>query len=207
LTFGEELLEHFRHSIRMNTRANQLVNTSRVGLGFIVAAELREHRGAGHVDTGLRNAAVADAGQHTRHRDANVGALHLLHLLHGMPKHNVSDLVSDYGRELVELVGPFGDTAIDIDVSARERERVEVVRVHHVKVPVQVGARRDMRQRITEYVQVAVDDRILNDRQLCVHLLGLLSADLHFLLLRDATRRRHPCHCGHCRARNKSSHK
>jgi hypothetical protein len=37
--------------------------------------------------------------------------------------------------------------------------------------------------------------------------LGLLGTDLHFLLLRDAARRRDSRHRGQRRARNKSSHK
>jgi hypothetical protein len=38
-------------------------------------------------------------------------------------------------------------------------------------------------QRITEYVQVPIDGRILNDRQLRIDLLRLFGAQLNFLLL------------------------
>ena len=39
--------------------------------------------------------------------------------------------------------------------------------------------------KIADRVEVPVDRRILNDRQLRVHLCRLIGAELHFLLLRD----------------------
>ena len=64
-----------------------------------------------------------------------------------------------------------------------QRERVEVVRVHHVELPVEIRPRCDVRQRIPEDLEVSIDRRILDDRQLGVHLLRLIRPDLYLLLL------------------------
>ena len=66
-------------------------------------------------------------GEHARHHDADVGALHLLHLLHRVPQHDVANLVRQDGRELVHHVRPLGHAPVHVDVAAREREGVEVV--------------------------------------------------------------------------------
>ncbi|HVX39540.1 MAG TPA: hypothetical protein VHB25_08205 [Gemmatimonadaceae bacterium] len=206
LALGEELLEHLRHAVRVDSGAHHLVDAGRVRLGFVVAAEFGKHRVATDVDGRLAQPAVADAREHAGDCEAHVRPLHLLHLLHGVAQHHVADLVRHDRRQLVHAIRPFHDTAVDVHEAAGERERVEVVRVHHVEVPVEVGARRDVRDRIAQDVQVAIDVGILDDRQLLVDLLRLLRADLHFLLLRDSTPRRQPQHRGHCRARNESSH-
>jgi hypothetical protein len=73
-------------------------------------------------------------------------------------------------------------------------------------MPLEIGSRRHVRQRIPEDVQVPVDDRVLDDRELRVDLLRLLRPELHLLLLRDTTSRRYPSCGGDCRTRNESSH-
>ena len=44
LALGEQLLEHRRHPVRVDSGAHQLVNASGVRLGLVVAAEFRENR-------------------------------------------------------------------------------------------------------------------------------------------------------------------
>ncbi len=90
----------------------------------------------------------------------------------------MADLVSHHRRELIHTIGTFRDAAIDVDVAAGKRERVEVVRVHQEEVPVEVASIGHMGQRITEHLEVPVDLRVADDRKLRVHLLGLLGADL-----------------------------
>src|SRR5439155_18308002 len=187
LAFGEQLLEHLRHASRVDAGTNELFDARSVGLPLVVTTELCEHRGAGDVDARLRDLAVADVRQHTRERDADVGALHLLHLLHGVPEHDVTDLVTQYGRELVHLVRALDHAAIHIDESARQRERVEVVAVYKVEMPVEIGPRRHVRELVAENVEIPVDLRILDDRQLGIHLRSLLLPHLHLLLLAHAT--------------------
>ena len=82
---------------------------------------------------------AADRCEHARDRRAHVRALHLLHLLHRVPKHDVPDFVADHRRKLVQPVGSFGDATIHVDEAAGQRERVEIVRVHHVEMPVEIG--------------------------------------------------------------------
>src|SRR5262249_15519124 len=64
---------------------------------------------------------------------------------------------------------------------------------HHRKVPVEICPRRDVRDRITQGVQVPIDRDVADDRQLRVHLLRLLRPDLDLLLLRySAARQERP---------------
>src|SRR2546430_12544881 len=53
--FRSQLLEHLRHPVRVDSRANKLLNTRGICLRFIVAAELREHRRRSNVDARLRD--------------------------------------------------------------------------------------------------------------------------------------------------------
>jgi TrmH family RNA methyltransferase len=197
-------LEHLGDTARVDTGSNDVPDRLLIRLELVVAAELREQGRSADVDRRLSNVAAADAGQHTREHDAEVGALRLLHLLDGVTAYHVADLVSEDARELTERVRALDQPTIDVEVASWNREGVYLAGVDDKELILDSALVGALGDRIPEYVDVAIDLGILDDRKLCVDLLRVLRTHLDFLLRRDSAsghrnRQQRPC--------DQSSHK
>jgi len=106
-----------------------------------------------------------------------------------MAKNDVLDLVSENAGKLIHLVGALDQSAIHIDVTARNRKGVYFAGVDDKEPPVEIGAAGMRCDLVPEKVDLSVDLGVVYHRQLLVDLRGLLLAHLHFLLLGDAARR------------------
>src|SRR5688500_13595568 len=109
--------------------------------------------------------------------------------------------MSKHSGKLVHLGRPLDETAVHVDESARDRERVHFAAVDDVETPVQVCASGSPRDLVTKDVDVSVDLGIPDDRELRVDLLRVVLPHCHFLLLRDSA-------CSQCygqRQRRKNS--
>src|SRR4029077_13591341 len=98
----------------------------------------RKKRGSTHLHRGLGKSAVTNAGERAHDDKSKVRFLGAFHLLDGVSLDDVADLVAERSGELVEAVCTFDKTAVHINESAWQRECVDLLRVDHVKVPVQV---------------------------------------------------------------------
>src|SRR5665213_2641345 len=102
-----------------------------------------------------------------------------------MALHHMANLVSHHARELVHLVRALDDAPVHVDEATRQREGVHDIRVHDKKVPVQITAVGELRDRIAEHVDVLLDGGVGDDWQIGVHLRRILLPHPHFLLRRD----------------------
>ena len=98
----------------------------------------------------------------------------------------MSNLVSERPGELIELVSALDQSAIDVDVAAGKRERVHLIGVDHIKMPVEIGPARRARDPRSELLHVGTYLRVGNDGQPGVDLLGVLAPDRDLLVLGDA---------------------
>ncbi len=146
--------------------------------------------GAAHLHRGLREPAVADTGECTDYRHADVRFLCFLHLLHGMSLNHVADFVTERPRQLVEPVSALDQATVYIDVTARQRERVDLLGIDYEKVPIEVGTTGRSRNRFTEVLDVAADRGVGNDRKLRVDVGRVPAAERDLLVLGDRARRK-----------------
>jgi hypothetical protein len=160
----EQLLEHADHAFRTDPRMDYVVESLLVRLRFVLTAEAGEDRATRDVDRRVSDTAVADAGENAGQGDPDVRALFLFHLLHGVASHDVADFVAQNARDFIHLVRALDETAIDVDESARNRERVHFLAVDNEEMPVEILTFREPRYRVTQNVDVPIELRILDDR-------------------------------------------
>ena len=127
---------------------------------------------------------MTDARERAHNGDSHVCLFRGLHLLDRVALNHVADLMAEGSCQLVQLVSTLDESAIDIDISTRQSEGVYLLRVYHVKMPIQVRAAGGLCDRVAEILDVATDSRIGYDRQLRVDFLGVLPAERDFLVLR-----------------------
>ncbi len=137
-----------------------------------------------HLNCGLREPAVADARERAHHGDPDVRFFRGLHLLDRVALNDVPDLVAESSRQLVQFVCALNQTAIDVDISAGQREGVHLLGVHDVEMPIEVRAAGGLCNRVAEILDVRADGRIGYDRQLRIDLLRVPPAESDFLVLR-----------------------
>ena len=101
-----------------------------------------------------------------------------------MAAHDVADLVSKRAGELVEPFGLLDEAAVDVNETAGQRERVDLVRVDDVEMPREVGPARLRGDRLAELLDIAGDPRIVEQRKLRVDFGGVVFSDGNFLLVR-----------------------
>ncbi len=128
---------HVDHGLRLVADPVQVFGAQLVGFQFhvsAIAADQGVARHAGHVHQ------VAAAGQDPDHHGAHAcrGGTRLLP--HGMARRDVPDLVADHRRQFGLGIEVHHDPAGDVDVAARQRERVDLVAVEHGEGVLQVGA-------------------------------------------------------------------
>jgi TrmH family RNA methyltransferase len=153
-----------------------------IRLRLVGTTELREQRRAGDIDSRLCYLAVADAGQNTCERDADVCALLLLHLLDRMAKYDVTDLVTKNAGELGHVLSALDEASVHIDEPAGHGKRIYFTAVDDEEPPIETGAARVRRDLIAEEVDVAIGFRIGDHGQLLIDLRSFLLTHLHFLL-------------------------
>jgi hypothetical protein len=130
--------------------------------------------------------------------------LRFLHLLNRVTLRDVADLVTKYAGHLRERLGPLDEPAIEVDEPARHREGVHLGAVDDVEVPVEAAVVGEIGDRIAQQVDVLVNGRILDDRQLRIDLGRVLRPELDFLLSGNpAARGKGTCNQGGC---DESSH-
>src|SRR6476469_4735588 len=89
--------------------------------------------------------------------DADIGLLRVLHLFHRMSLHHVADLVAQCAGELVEVVRAFDKAAVHVDKTAGQRERVDLLGVHDVEMPIEIAATRLAGDRLAKVLDVSGD--------------------------------------------------
>ena len=144
-----------------------------------------EQSGASHLNRCLRKPTMADAREGAHDGDSDVSLLRGLHLLDRMALNHVADLVPESSCQLVQLFCALNESAVDVDISARQGEGVHLPGIHDVEMPIQVRAAGGFCDRVAEILDVTTDGRIGYDRQLRVDFLGVLPAERDFLVLRD----------------------
>src|SRR5688572_7775579 len=99
-----------------------------------------------------------------------------------MPLNDVSDLVSECAGELVEPVGALDESAVDVDVATRKRERVYLRGVDHVEMPVEIRATRGAGDLGSELLDVRTDNGVSDDGELRIDLIGVLATERDLLI-------------------------
>ncbi len=183
LTLLEQGLKEVWYALGVVARASDVDDTLGVGLKLIEPAMFGEEGRSANLDCRLREAAVADAGETAHDRHAGVRLLSALHLLDRMPLYDMPDFVAQRSGQLVETIRALDETAVYVDVAARQRERVDLFRIDDVEVPVEVGPAGRLRDRLAEVLDVAANGGIGDDRKLRVDLLRVLAADCRLLVL------------------------
>jgi hypothetical protein len=150
----------------------------------------REEGGSSDLNRRLREAVVTDTRERADNGHSNVCLLRGLDLLDRVSLNHVTDLMPESSCQLVQLFRAFNKSAIDVDISAGQREGVHLFGVHDVKMPVQIRAAGVLCDRVAEVLDVSTDGRIGYDRQLRVDFLGVLPAQCDFLVLRDRAGRK-----------------
>lgn len=111
---------------------------------LVESAVAREQRAAADLNRRLRQSALTDARERADNGDADICLLRILHLLDRVPLNHVTDLVPECSGQLVERVGALDQSAIHVDVSARQRKGIHLLRVHDVEMPLQIRAARSL---------------------------------------------------------------
>ncbi len=104
-----------------------------------------------------------------------------------MPLCHVGDLVAQHASQLRKICRAFDQPTVDVDEAPRDRESIHLLAVHHIEVPIEVPIIRQPSDRITQYVDVAVDLSVLDNGQLCIDLRCVVLAELNLLLGRYST--------------------
>ena len=187
----EQHTEHRGNPLWIDTGAGYEGHPVSIGLALVIAAELREHGRARHVDQRACRLILANSGENAGELHANLRLLHLLHLLHRVALDDVPDFVPEHARHHRQILRSLDEPAIHVDEAARHRERVDVAAVHDVEAPIEIPLVGQLGDRIAQHVDVAIDLRIGDDRKLSVDLLRVTLPKLNFLLRRDAARDEH----------------
>jgi hypothetical protein len=103
---------------------------------------------------------------------------------------HVADLVSESSGQLVELIRALNESPVHVYVPARQRERIDLPGIHDVKVPIQIGAARGLRNRFAKILDVPTDGGIGYNRQLRVYFFGVLPPHRDFLVLGNGAGRK-----------------
>ena len=130
---------------RVVARLRRVPHSQLVRLRFVVAAVFQEEES----EPLLRQAAVRPEGADEDGSDEQPDACDLgaCDLLGAVPRGDVADFVAQYARQLCFRIQIGDDAAGNVDVTARNRERVDDRTVEHAKVPVerrQVGRRSEL---------------------------------------------------------------
>jgi predicted esterase len=136
----------------------------------------------------LTESALADIGESAQDGDADVGFLRGLDLLHRMSLNDMSYLVSERAGQLIEPLGALDEPAVHVDVTAGERERVHLVGVDDIEMPVEIRPARGARDLRSQLLDVRTYQRIGDDRKRRIDLVGILAAEGNLLIFGDAAR-------------------
>src|ERR1035437_7001956 len=191
LPLVEQDPEHLGNAVGIDAGLDGGADALLVGFGLVALAEVREQAARADVDRRGREFRSANAREDAAERHAQVRALRLLHLLDRVTPRHVPDLVTDHAGDLAHRLRPLDQPAIHVHVAARHRERVDLLAVHDVEVPLEVALVRDGRERIAQHVDVPQRLGIVDERELPRDLRRVVRAHLHFLLLRHGARREH----------------
>ena len=101
----------------------------------------------------------------------------------------MTNLMAEHSRKLIEAVRTFDQPAIEVDEATRKSEGVDLRRVDDAKLPGEVRPRRPARNAAAQLSHVRVDVGVTYQRQLGLHLLGVLSTERNLLIFRDLARR------------------
>ena len=99
-----------------------------------------------------------------------------------MAQSNVGDFVRHYTGDFSLIARLLEDATIDEDEPARQREGVDVGRVHYAELILKIRSARIRSQPLADIVDVRVDLAVVQDRQLLQSLLHRFLSDLHVVL-------------------------
>ena len=190
LSFREQDPEHVRYAARIDAGDDGVLHGLIVGLRLVLAAEAGDECIGAGADDRLAEAAVADLRQGAHQHQAAVHLVRLLHLLHRVAQGHVADLVPEHAGDLVHRHRALDQAAIDVDPAAGHGKGIHFLAVHDRKVPRQPARVGTLGQRLAERIEVLVDLRVADDRQLRVDLRRVRLPHRDFLLRRDRARRR-----------------
>ena len=97
-----------------------------VGLAFCITAVFQEYSLTGHLSSQIRNRGPgsAPAEDHVEYSQTETPGPGALNLLYAMPIRDVRDLVRQHPGYFTVVLSQLQRSAVDVDVSARERESV-----------------------------------------------------------------------------------
>ena len=182
-------LEHLRDPSRVDPRAHRVLDPRLVRLRFVASAERRHDPLSGHPHRHVA-AVGADRREDAAENHPQVHALPGLHLLHAVPLDHVPDLVPEHSGELIHRRRALDQSAIHVDESPGDRERIDLRTIDDVEPPVEITVVGDAGDRVAEHIDVAHHLRVANDRELRIDLLGIVGPELDLLAAsRSRTRR------------------
>ena len=132
-----------------------------VRLRLELAAELQEQRVQADAADGVQDlrGVVADLAAEETAEDlqAGLGGVGLRGLVRSVTERGVRDLVREHARDLTFVPRVLDDAAVEIDVAARQRERVDVRCVHDAEAVLELRTARVRRELLADAVDVLLD--------------------------------------------------
>src|SRR5438270_4480838 len=163
--FLQQDLEKVGYTLGVVPGAAYVDHGLRVSLQLVETAIASKDGCPAHLHRDLSESAMADVGKGAHGGDTQIRLLRLFHLLYRMPLDDVSDLMAQRTREFVETGGALDEPAIDVHEPAGQGERIYVLDVDDVEMPVEIGATRRPCDRLSQVLHVNAHDGIRDDRQ------------------------------------------
>src|SRR5262249_37029794 len=131
LLLGLELFKKGDHRMRIIPGGPHILSAEPVCLLFGAARELEEGQ-RNHQSGRLPNRETANPAEEDQRDRAVVNQVGLRRLLDAMSGRNVPGLVRYHTRQLRLVVGGLEHAAVDVEMAARQRKGVDLVRVNHL---------------------------------------------------------------------------
>ena len=125
--------------------------------------------------------ATEDAAENA---DAGLGEVGLRRLMRAVAQRDVRDLVREHAGDFAFVARVVEHTAIDVNESARQRERVDVRLIHDAELILEVRTTGVASEALSDLINVRVDLRIIEHRQLLLRRRRRLLADFDVLFRR-----------------------
>ena len=182
-------LDHVDHVPGVVAVARQVLGAELVRLQLLLAAVGGDVAGRGvlrELPGDVRRAAHAarlqHRAQHRRGEHADAGVLLARRPLRAVARGHVADLVAHDAGQVGLVLHVGQDAPGDVDITARQREGIDLRAVEHGEMPLELGPVRLRGELVAQRGDVGLQPRVIDDRVLLEHALVGLAAGGHLLL-------------------------
>ena len=184
---GLNLFEELDHASRVIAGVMHDLCSYQVSLAFGIAGIFQEERIETKAQTELcQNTADRITPQHSaKNRKRGLRKIRFRNLVGAVPQNNVTDFVCHNAGDLILAIGCCDRSAIDIDKTARQRERVDCRVVHDFELEWILVARRVRCKRLSKRINIGCRLLVIEYGELFLRFFGRLLSHFDVLLGRE----------------------